>query len=57
MGLWRVEKIIGGDGVRVDGTEVVVGEGKMVLGVGRASTWANISSVDDGIMESRSRDE
>ena len=28
MGLWRVEKIIGGDGVGVDGTEVVVGEGK-----------------------------
>jgi len=57
MGLWRVEKIIGGDGVGVDGTEVVVGEGKMVLGVERASTWANTSSVDDGMMESRSRDE
>jgi len=57
MGLWRVEKIIGGDGVGVDGTEVVVGEGKMVLGVERASTWANILSVDDGMMESRSRDE
>ena len=28
MGLWRVEKIIGGDGVGVDGTEVVVGEGR-----------------------------
>jgi len=56
MGLWRAKKIMGGDGVGVDVTEVVVGEGKMVLGVERASTRANTSSGDNARMESSSRD-